>query len=517
MQQSSAVGLNPPLASHAPIGASATMPDSLPASSPAPSDRLANEDLLPVQKQTWGAYSFFALWMSDVHSLGGYVFAAGLFFLGLAGWQILLSMLIGILIVNALLNFVGKIGQQTGAPFPVLARLSFGVFGANLPALIRAAVGIVWYGVQTWLGSLSLVILVEAVWPDVKQTISGEWLGLSSLGWLCFMAMWSLQQFLFWRGIERIRRFIDFCGPAVYVVMFVLAGWMLSQAGWSAFTLKLGNRELTLFQTLREMSSVVALVIAYFAALLLNFADFSRFGVSEQAVRRGNFLGLPINFMLFAVVTVIITASTVVVFGKAILDPIEVIREVPNKPALIVGCLTLVIATIGINIVANFVSAAYDIANVAPRHISFVVGGFITSVLIRRDASLAALQQPRHHQPVCRRARSVSGSVVRHHDRRLLFHAPPPHRDRRSVQRGSRGPLLVPGRRELARGRRVRARRHHLLRRGADGLERSPRIIRLDDRNPAGWRALRRGHAPRSENVMMSGHSPWTQALRAVL
>ncbi|MXR36498.1 NCS1 family nucleobase:cation symporter-1 [Craterilacuibacter sinensis] len=359
------------------------------------SERLANEDLLPVKERNWGSYSFFALWMSDIHSLGGYVFAAGLFFLGLSGWQILLSMLAGILIVNQLLNGVGVMGQKTGVPYPVLARLSFGVFGANIPALIRAAVGIVWYGVQTWLASLSLVILVEAIWPGASQAVSGQWLGLSALGWICFMAMWLLQLLLFWRGMEWVRRFIDFCGPAVYLVMFALAAWMLSQAGWDAFTLRLSDRVLTTAETVYEMLGVVALVVAYFAALLLNFADFSRFGVSEQAVRRGNFWGLPINFMLFALVTVIVTASTLVVFGEAILDPIEVVHRIENKPVLIIGSLTFVIATIGINIVANFVSAAYDIANVAPRHITFARGGLITALL-----SIAVLPWQLYHNPV---------------------------------------------------------------------------------------------------------------------
>lgn len=359
-----------------------------------PSSSLANEDLLPVQERTWGTYNFFALWMSDVHSLGGYVFAAGLFFLGLSGWQILLSMLVGILVVNKLLNGVGAMGQKTGVPYPVLARLSFGVFGANVPALIRAAVGIVWYGVQTWLASEALVILVEALRPGTAQAFNQQWLGLTELGWACFMTMWALQQLLFWRGMEWVRHFIDFCGPAVYIVMFVLAGWMLNQAGWSAFTLKLSPRELTTLQTVELMVEVVALVIAYFAALLLNFADFTRFGTSVQAVKRGNFYGLPINYLAFSLVTVIVTASTVVVFGEAIMDPVKIIERVQNKPALIIGCLTLVVSTIGINIVANFVSAAYDIANVAPRYITFTRGGFIAGVL-----SIAVLPWQLYHNP----------------------------------------------------------------------------------------------------------------------
>ena len=44
---------------------------------------LTNEDLAPLRKQTWSSYNIFAFWMSDVHSVGGYVTAGSLFALGL--------------------------------------------------------------------------------------------------------------------------------------------------------------------------------------------------------------------------------------------------------------------------------------------------------------------------------------------------------------------------------------------------------------------------------------------------
>ena len=62
------------------------------------------------------------------------------------------------------------------------------------------------------------------------------------------------------------------------------------------------------------------LIVAYFAALLLNFGDFSRFARDEKAMKVGNFLGLPVNFIVFAIITVIVTAGTVKVFGEAIMD-----------------------------------------------------------------------------------------------------------------------------------------------------------------------------------------------------
>src|SRR5438270_12251055 len=108
------------------------------------SERLYNEDLAPVPstRRTWHTYDIFAMWMSDVHSIGGYTFAAGLFFLGLAGWQVLLALIIGIFIVYFGMNLTGFAGQKLGVPYPVIARLSFGLFGANIPALIRAVIAI---------------------------------------------------------------------------------------------------------------------------------------------------------------------------------------------------------------------------------------------------------------------------------------------------------------------------------------------------------------------------------------
>jgi len=58
------------------------------------SPRLCNEDLAPTRNQNWSWYNIFSFWMSDVHSMGGYVVAASFFTLGLASWQVLLCLLV---------------------------------------------------------------------------------------------------------------------------------------------------------------------------------------------------------------------------------------------------------------------------------------------------------------------------------------------------------------------------------------------------------------------------------------
>src|ERR1700710_1469775 len=95
--------------------------------------RLTNQDLAPLRDQHWGTYNIFAFWMSDVHSVGGYVTAGSLFALGLFRWQLLVSLVVGILIVYFFCNLVAKPSQQTGVPYPVINRSAFGVLGANVP------------------------------------------------------------------------------------------------------------------------------------------------------------------------------------------------------------------------------------------------------------------------------------------------------------------------------------------------------------------------------------------------
>jgi NCS1 family nucleobase:cation symporter-1 len=95
----------------------------------------------------------------------------------------------------------------------------------------------------------------------------------------------------------------------------------------------------------------------------------------------GNFLGLPVNFIVFAIITVIVTAGTVKVFGEAIMDPVAIVERIGNPWVVALGAITFIVATMGINIVANFVSPAYDISNFYPEKIDFRLGGLITSIL----------------------------------------------------------------------------------------------------------------------------------------
>ena len=351
------------------------------------SDKLYNDDLAPLSeasdrigKQNWNSYNIFAFWMSDVHSVGGYVFAGSLFALGIQSWQVLMALIIGILIVQFLCNLVAKPSQMAGVPYPVACRMAFGVFGANLPAIIRGLIAVAWYGIQTFLASKSLEIILLWAFPSMAALTEISFAGLNLLGWLAFGIMWTLQAIVFWQGMDTIKRFIDFAGPAVYIVMLALMVWIVQRAGIENISFNLAEVKYTGMDSIVPTLSAIALVVSYFSGPMLNFGDFSRYGESFEAVKKGNFWGLPINFTLFAIVTVVITSGTVPIFGEMITDPIETVARIDNVAVMLLGAFTFVTATIGINIVANFVAPAFDFSNVSPKHISFRMGGFIAAV-----------------------------------------------------------------------------------------------------------------------------------------
>jgi NCS1 family nucleobase:cation symporter-1 len=234
-----------------PVGAGLVLPSYDPA--------LTNEDLAPLREQTWSTYNIFAFWMSDVHSVGGYVTAGALFSLGIASWQVLVSLVIGILIVMVFCNLVAKPSQVTGVPYPVINRAIFGVRGANIPAIIRGCIAIAWYGVQTYLAATSLMIIFLKFFPSFSNGLNGStFLGLSPLGYLCYALLWVAQAAVFWRGMEAIRKFIDFAGPAVYVVMIALCGYLVAKAGIGNVSLNLSTKQLSFGASIPVMVAATA-------------------------------------------------------------------------------------------------------------------------------------------------------------------------------------------------------------------------------------------------------------------
>lgn len=361
-----------------------------------PDGRLYNADLAPAAPsgRTWSTYSLFAFWSNTAHNLGAYTFAAGLFAIGLSAWQVTVGILGGSVIVFVGCLMSGRMGQRTGVPFPVLSRLSWGVFGANIPALIRALAAIAWYGIQTYLAAAALNAIFLRFLPGSKSMAAHEFLGLDALSWVSFLILWSVQLLILSKGMEIVRHVQGWSGALIWVIMFLLAAWLVVKAH-GKISLTATEVHLTTSQQVVHIFGAMGLLMGILGTLMLNYADFTRFAPTSKSVIRGSFWGVPVNWGLFVLTSVVISTGTKAVYGKAILNPAGIFERLTNPLLLLVGAGLLVFAAVGVNIVANFVSPAFDISNVSPRNISFRKGGVITAVI-----ALASLPWKMYSTPV---------------------------------------------------------------------------------------------------------------------
>ena len=354
-----------------------------------PSPNLYNEDLAPARERNWGTFSIFNVWTSDVHSLWGYYLAASLYLLCGSFLNFIIAIGIGSLIIFFLMNLVGFAGVKTGVPYPVLARASFGVWGANLPALVRAIVACFWYGAQTAAASGAVVALLtrsDAILEFHKGT---HLLGHSGLEVICYVVVWALQLLIIQNGMETVRKFQDWAGPAVWIAMLFLAIGLCVKAGGFSFDHTIPQA--VLLEKTKDagvpgepgsfwaLMAVGATWVTYFAALYLNFCDFSRYAKDKETVRKGNLWGLPVNLLLFSLVAGVTTIAAFRVYGEVLLHPEQISAKFDSWFLALLAALTFTVATLGINVVANFVSPAFDFSNVFPRTISFKKGGYIAA------------------------------------------------------------------------------------------------------------------------------------------
>ncbi|MGA2144495.1 MAG: cytosine permease [Bryobacteraceae bacterium] len=116
---------------------------------------LYNDDLapIPLSRRTWGTYNYASLWVAMSVCIPTYMLASGLIAGGMSWWQAIATILLGNLIVLVPMLLNAHAGAKYGIPFPVFVRASFGVKGANVPAVLRALVACGWFGIQTWIFS----------------------------------------------------------------------------------------------------------------------------------------------------------------------------------------------------------------------------------------------------------------------------------------------------------------------------------------------------------------------------
>ncbi|HET7505856.1 MAG TPA: NCS1 family nucleobase:cation symporter-1 [Kofleriaceae bacterium] len=343
---------------------------------------LYNADLapVPVARRTWTTWDYSALWISMAHCIPTYTMASGLIGAGMSWWQALGTILLGNLIVLVPILLNSHAGTKYGIPFPVYARAAYGTRGSNVPALMRALVACGWFGINTWIGGFALQTFFVALIPGWRDVL-GDLHGFPGTQWISFLLFWALNVFIIFRGMELVRRVERWAAPFVLVMTAILVVWAIRRADGLGPIIAAPGKLTDARTFFAVFVPSLTATIGFWSTLSLNMPDFTRFGQSQRAQVTGQAVALPSTMTVFAGMGILITSATVLIFGHAISDPIELGGTFDSRLIIGVVMFTVVIATLAVNIAANVVSPANDFANAFPNLIDFKLGGLITGLI----------------------------------------------------------------------------------------------------------------------------------------
>jgi NCS1 family nucleobase:cation symporter-1 len=349
------------------------------------SSSLYSEDLAPVaeNKRTWNTWNYAALWISMSLCIPTYMLASSLIGGGMNWWEAILTIFIGntVVLVPMILN--GHAGAKYGIPFPVFARASFGVRGANIPAMLRAIVACGWFGIQTWIGGFAIYQMMKLWIPSLATLpkIFPASFGLETGPAICFFAFWLLNMFVVYLGVESIKKLLVFKAFFLPIAALALLFWTINAGHGLGPILKQPSKFTTNTSFWNFFFPALTGMVGYWATLSLNIPDFTRYAKSQKAQINGQAIGLPTSMTLFSFIGVVVTSATVIIYGETIWDPLILAGKFSSKLLVSVAMIAVALSTLATNIAANIVSPANDFANLSPKKINFRTGGFITGVI----------------------------------------------------------------------------------------------------------------------------------------
>ncbi len=368
--------------------------------------QLYNKDLAPTpaRLRNWGLYSFLAFWVGTAVVIPSWSLAnIGLVF----GFDPLTSVLVVILgnaIVTVPLLLNSHVGAKYGIPFPVFVRASFGTWGANIAALLRAIVACGWFGIESWLGGYAMYILVGILVPGFRDPPT-------KVDWFVLPGPFQMSMFLLflvvqvwlaiiappWKGSRAIKTMFDWSAPfllAFTLFLFLYFGVRVGFDKLFSFSLTpdkpLGGGFFFWFLLLN-------INVGFWATMALNIADVTRFAKNQIGQVVGQSGGLIGTMAFFSAMGVLVTAGGVSAYPQTLKDtanqagsandlwnPINLFALLSKDigPIIVVFALVFVVlAQLSTNIGANIIAPANDFQNLNPKRLNWAWGVIITAVI----------------------------------------------------------------------------------------------------------------------------------------
>ena len=360
---------------------------------------LSNWDLVTVNPnyKTWDWKDLFCFWGVNVQSLIGFSLIASLYTIySLNTFVVFFGTILGSLLVYFFSNLIGKPSQKFGLPFAVLLRTSLGFKGASFFGLIRSAVGIFMFGIQTYFLSKVFGYLIRISIFSIDNSLLDQeiflifLLGLNIIDWISFTIVILFQALIFSIGIQFNKKLVNISAITVYVgmiIFFFVVFLSDVQVTSKAFVDVLNFQNFLDIKNLAPLLTVAGTIFAYFSIIIISFGDFTRYVKDEQNLKKGN-LSLLLNLIIFSFFAFFIVVGSDAFLNlkfedldRIFTNPTDIIGKFDNLQITVVVLFFIVVASISTNLVANFIPSQYSLINFIPSKLTLKSASFTISII----------------------------------------------------------------------------------------------------------------------------------------
>ncbi|EKV10009.1 NCS1 allantoate transporter [Penicillium digitatum Pd1] len=338
--------------------------------------RWTNRDLDPIAKngRKWGVRSIIAYWISDALNAATWQFASSMIAVGLTYREALGIIALSFFIISLVIAANGTVGAIYHVPFPVIARASWGFWGSYIAIVSRVILAVFWFAIQNVNGGNAVHVMIGAIWPsflDIPNDIP-ESQGITTGGMVGFLIFWLIQVPFLYMHPNKLRWLFTIKSILIPIAWVAILIWsfVTVKGGGGVFAKQAptvsGFKFSWLF--LANMTSVLGV----YATLSVNQSDFSRYSRVSSRWQLLYVPTLPILFTFFSFIGIAASSAGQAHYNLSSVpwDPTVLISYWPNRACRFFGAASFALASLGVNISANSLSAANDFTALAPRYIS---------------------------------------------------------------------------------------------------------------------------------------------------
>ena len=357
--------------------------------------QIRNWELVSINpnNKNWEWDDYFCFWAVSFQSVIGFSLIASFYLLyDLNSVIVFLGCLLAVLLTGFFSNLIGKISQVSGLSFPVILRMSMGFNGARYIGMLRGLVGIIMFGVQTFFISKSIGYLIRIfVHSTDSQLLDHQiflsfYFGMNIIDWASFIIALIFQFLLYSRGQETIRTFVKFSSIFVYLGLSVFLVILISENLddlINLLKLSINVENIIAKNNIFPLISVAGTMFAYFAIIILNFGDYSRYAKNIKEMKKGNLM-LIINLIFFSLFSIFIVLGSDIVLTKNLIaaeklltNPTDIIGKFDNTFLTIIALIFILASSLSTNLVANYIPSQNTLINFLPNSLNLKNTGLI--------------------------------------------------------------------------------------------------------------------------------------------